>query len=137
MGYKLWVTIALVIIIIIFLASVIEYIPPKDGEPGRLSIVWQRNIEPTLPCTGELTLTSQNTGDGKCTFQADAVLKNCEKEKWYIFKGNECGGTLVCDGDVLVKESKWRCNWPDDIGTYTLTLCTGIDVKDSSSVTCY
>jgi len=136
MGYKLWLTIALVIIIILFLASVIEYIPSNNGEPGRLSIVWQKNVE-TLPCTGELTLTSQNTGDGKCMFKVESVLKNCEKERWYVFKGNECDGTLICDGDVLVKQPKWACTWPDDPGTYTLTLCTGTDIKDSKSVTCY
>ena len=137
MGYKLWLTIALVIIIILFLASIIEYTPPSNGEPGRLGIVWQRNIATTLPCAGELTLTSQNSGDGKCTLQADVLLKNCEKEKWYVFKGNECGGTLVCNGDVLVSESKWRCSWSDDPGTYTLTLCAGTDIKASSSATCY
>jgi hypothetical protein len=137
MGYKLWLTIALVIIIIIFLASIIEYVPPSAGEPGGLSLIWQRKIKLKLPCTGRLALSSQNTGDGKCTFQVDSVLYNCENERWYVFKGNECGGTLVCDGDVLVQESKWRCSWEEGPGTYTLTLCTGANVKASNTVTCY
>lgn len=136
MGYKLWLTIALLIIIILFLASIIEYIPPKDGEQGRLSIILQKNIEINLPCTGELTLTSQNIGNGKCTLQADSVLKNCKKTRWVVYEGNECSGTYICDGNADQPVSIWRCTWDANSGIYTFTLCAGEVAKATKSITC-
>jgi hypothetical protein len=136
MGYKLWLTIALVIIVILFLASVIEYIPSNNGEPGRLSILWQRNVEPNLPCTGELTLTSQNIDNGKCTLKADSVLRKCKKTRWVVYEGNECSGTYICDGNADQPESNWRCTWDVNSGTYTFTLCAGGVAQVTRSITC-
>ncbi len=136
MGYKLWLTIALIIIIVLFLASIIEYIPPKDGEQGRLSIAWQRNPEVNLPCTGELTLTSQNLGDGRCTLEAKSVLTNCKKTRWVVYEGNECSGIYICDGNVDQPESNWRCDWEVNPGMYTFTLCADKVAKTTRSITC-
>jgi hypothetical protein len=136
MGYKLWLAIALVIVIILFLASIIEYIPSINGEPDRLSIVWQRTPEATLPCTGELTLTSQNLGNGKCTLKADSVLTNCKKTTWTVYEGNECSGTYICNGYDDQPVSIWRCSWDVDPGTYTFTLCADSVAKATRSISC-
>jgi hypothetical protein len=136
MGYKLWLTIALVIVIILFLASIIEYIPPNNGEQGRLSIVWQKNIEPNLPCYGELTLTSQNLGDGRCTLHADSVLTDCNKGEWVVYEGNKCSGVYICNGVLDQPISKWRCSWEVNPGIYTFTLCADGVAKATRSITC-
>jgi len=136
MGYKLWLTIALVIIIILFLASIIEYIPSNNGEPGRLSIVWQKNIKTTIPCTGELTVSSQNIDNGRCQFQADLTMKNCEGKKYYVFEGDSCSGTYICSREIGEPKSPWKCTWEVNNGPYTFTLCADSDVKARTSVTC-
>ena len=136
MGYKLWLTIALIIVIILFLASIIEYVPSINGEQGGLSIIWQRNRASNLPCTGELNLITQSSSDGKCTLQADSVLRNCKKTRWVVYEGNECSGTYICDGNADEPESNWRCAWDINSGTYAFTLCAESIVQDTKSITC-
>jgi hypothetical protein len=86
------------------------------------------------PCTGALTVTSSLV-EGKCGLQADVVMKNCEG-KWYVFKDNRCGGTLVCNGDIRGQPDRWRCTYEDEPGTYTFTLCENSEKKASATVTC-
>ena len=131
MAYRVWIIIILFILAFIFLSPLIFFPITKEGEPARLGFIGERKPS----CTGELSLTSQAL-DGKCGLTASVELKNCEGKRWYVFKGNECRGILVCDGDVRVPLSRWRCEWEDDRGTYTLTLCADVDKKASSSLTC-
>jgi hypothetical protein len=84
---------------------------------------------------GNLEVTYNPVDEKKCALQTDIEMKNCEG-KWYVFKGNECGGTLVCSGDVRTPDDKWRCRWEDERGTHTFTLCNNIDKKDFASVVC-
>lgn len=102
------------------------------GEVGRLGIGGGRQ---TL-CTGELTVTAAQQEGGKCSLQADVNMGNCEGKRWYVFNGNTCGGTLVCNGNINEPESKWRCNWQTDSGTYTFTLCADTDIKASKTISC-
>ena len=101
------------------------------GEVGRLGIVGG-GYKP--PCTGKLEVT-YNKIDEKCSLQADVEMGNCEG-RWYVFKGNECGGTLVCNGEIMTQTDRWRCSWEDNTGTHTFTLCENIDKKDFATVTC-
>lgn len=134
MAYKLWIVVALVIIVVIALASMIEYIPPKEGKPARLSIVWKKT-EPSLPCAGKLSLISRSL-DEKCELQADVTMSNCEGKRWYVFEGDVCSGTLVCDGDIRVSVDRRRCIWEVDRGTHAFTLCADVDAKATRTVIC-
>jgi len=132
MAYKLIAIVVIIILSILFLVSAIEYIPPTGNEPARLGIGWQRGKK---QCVGKLSVTSRSM-DGKCEFRVDVSITNCEKEKWFVFKGVECDDLFVCGGDVLVPESRWKCEWSDVEGSYIFVLCTDGAVKAMTRVSC-
>ena len=123
-----------IFLIVLFAAisvvAIIARMIPSGKEVGRLGIMGARET----PCSGELKVTSSSVNE-KCALQADVKMRNCEG-RWYVFKGNECGGTLVCNGEIRAQTDRWRCSWEADKGTYTFTLCVNIDKKDSATVTC-
>ncbi len=108
-------------------------IAPGETGIGRLGILGGGGQ--TL-CTGELAVTAIPQEGGKCSLQADVNMKNCEGKRWYVFSGNQCGGILVCNGNVNEPESKWRCSWEAYTGTHAFTLCADVDTKDSKTVSC-
>ncbi len=135
MSYKLWLTIALIIVVILFLASIIEYIPPENGEQGSLSIVWQRNIK-KAPCTGELILNSQDIDGEKCQFRADVTTTNCEEKDWYVFQGDDCSGSYICNKKEVISPSQWKCAWEDKKGTYSFKLCVDGKIESAATIAC-
>ncbi|MDI6826300.1 MAG: hypothetical protein QMD36_03880 [Candidatus Aenigmarchaeota archaeon] len=135
MKYNLLVIFVIVILVILFLVSLIEIIPARRGEPARLSIGLRR-AQPTLPCSGDLTVTSQLTETGNCKFQADVVMRNCEGKRFYVFEGSSCSGIYICTKEIEEPESRWRCVWEYPRASYTFTLCADDAAKDSTIVSC-
>jgi len=124
-----------ILLIVLFVAISVTAIIARTltgGEAGRLGIMDEIG---QTPCTGELTVTSRSV-DGKCSFQADLTMYDCQGKKWYVFEGNSCSGTYICNGNVNEPTSKWRCSWEVDKGTYTFTLCADFDAKARSTVSC-
>lgn len=104
---------------------------PSGEEVGRLGVTGGGS---GIPCTGNLEV-KYSPMDDKCALQADVEMKNCEGT-WYVFKGNNCGGTLICTGGIKVQTDRWRCSWEDTKGTHTFTLCENVDKKDTVTITC-
>jgi len=137
MAYKLLIAVVLIVLFVVFLSSIVKYIPPSGGEAGRLGFVWGEAPRPSSPCTGELTVSSSGVDGGKCHLEASVVMRNCEGEGWYVFNGGSCSNEiLVCNGNVGESESRWKCSWDADQGSYTFTLCVDTDAKASTSLTC-
>ena len=135
MSYKVWLTVIIIVLFILTISSMIEYIPARQGKPARLSFVFGKS-KPTLPCTGKLIVNAKNLGNGKCSFQADVTMNNCEGRNWYVFQGNECRGILVCNHTIGEPVSIWKCEWQAKEGAYTFALCADDVLKATSSVAC-
>lgn len=132
MAYKFFIIIVLVILAVLFLSSIIVYTPSREGEPARLGFVWERT---TPHCTGELTITSSPMNE-KCALSANIILKNCEGKNWSVFSGKSCSDALICDGNVEVSFSNPKCEWEDDKGTHTYTLCVDETIKARYDLIC-
>jgi len=113
--------------------TIVRFTALNEGGVGQLGVTGGTK---RTPCTGELTVTATSQEGGKCGFQADVNMKNCEGKRWYVFNGNSCGGILVCNGNINEPESNWRCSWQVDSGTHAFTLCADTDAKDSKTVSC-
>jgi len=126
-----------ILLIVLFAAISVTAIIARTltgvGNEARLGI-WSGTYRDT--CTGTLTVIANSIGDGKCTLQANVNMKNCENKRWYVFNGNQCGGVLVCNGNINQPESIWKCSWEAMSGTYTFTLCTDTDTRDSKTISC-
>lgn len=135
MSYKLWLTVIIVVLFILTISSMVQYIPAREGEPARLSFVFGKS-KPVTTCTGKLVVNGKNLGNGKCSFQADVTMKNCEGKTWYVFQGDRCGGILVCNHAVNQPVSIWKCKWKADEGAYTFALCADNELKATSTMAC-
>ena len=135
MSYKFWLIVMIVILFILTISSMVEYVPGKEGRPARLSFVFGKR-RPSLICSGRLLVNAKKLGNGKCDFQADITMKNCEGKNWYVFQGDKCSGILVCNHTVREPVSKWKCKWQADEGAYTFVLCADGELKATSTTLC-
>ena len=104
---------------------------PSGTEVGWLGIIGGRQDS----CYGELKVTSGPV-DGRCGLQADLTMHDCQGKKWYVFEGNSCSGNHICTGSINEPNSKWKCTWETNKGTYTFTLCADLDAKSRSTISC-
>ena len=133
MAYKLLAIIILFIVGIVLLSTSM-----MKNENGVTPLGIFGGNKPIAPCSGELSTSTGNLGNGKCHLEAKSVLKNCEGKKWYVIEGNSCnGGILVCQGNINEPNSIWTCSWDDsNFGSRTFTLCADTDALITTSAYC-